>query len=61
MKCLVFPSKYQIYELLHGMVLWALLDTNNFTLEYLLSSGKHLVQGRCLALESHIAVCKYRC
>lgn len=61
MKRLVFPSKYQIHELLHGMVLWALLDMNNFRLEYLLSSAKHLVQGQCLALESHIAVCKSCC
>lgn len=61
MKCLVFPSKYQIYELLRGMVLWALLDMNNFRLEYLLSSAKDLVQGQCLALESHIAVCKSCC
>lgn len=59
-KCLVFPSKYRIYGL-HGRVLWALLDMNNFRLEYLFSSAKHLVQGQCLALESHIAVCKPCC
>lgn len=54
MKCLVFPSKYRIYRAL----LWVLLDMNNFGLENLLSSVKHLVQGQCSALESHIAVCK---
>lgn len=59
-KCLVFPSKYRIYGL-HGRVLWALLDMNNFRLEYLFSSTKHLVQGQFLALESHIAVCKPCC
>lgn len=60
MKCLLFPSKYQIYGL-HGGALWALLDMNNFRLEYHFSSDKHLVQGQCLALESHIAVCKSCC
>lgn len=60
MKCLVFPSKYQIYGL-YGRVLWALLDMNNFKLEYLHFSAKPLVQGQCLALESHIAVCKPCC
>lgn len=60
MKCLVFPSKYRIYGL-HGRVLWALLDMNNFRLEYLFSCAKHLVQGQRAALESHIAVCKPCC
>lgn len=59
-KCLLFPSKYQIYGL-HGGVLWALLDMNNFRLEYHFSSDKHLVQGQALALESHIAVSKSCC
>lgn len=55
-----FPSKYPIYRL-HGRVLWALLDINNFILEYLFSSARPLARGQGSALRSHIAVCKCCC
>lgn len=51
--------KYQICRLFSpNDFVCALLDMNNFGLECLLFSVKHPVQGQCLSLESHIAVCK---
>lgn len=39
---------------LHGKVLWALLDMNNFRHECLFSSAKRLVEGQRLALGSRV-------